>query len=181
MARRAFFGTKNARLAMFASQQCRMAHDLLMYVNIYIRGMFILQMSRQTQRAMSFLHKAAVRTTFCMIREVFLSLRQFIDKPEPVLVKEFSTMATIHVNTDQMRQLGQVFVQMNDQIANQIEPQIQNYTNQLESDWQGVSRQRYEQLYQQWRSSTQQAVQAGEDIGRHLQDTATRFEQVDQS
>jgi len=90
-------------------------------------------------------------------------------------------MATIHVNTDLMRQLGQVYVQLNDQIQNQIEPQIQNNTNQLESDWQGVSRQRYEQLYQQWRSATQQVVAAGEDLGRHLQDTATRFEQVDQS
>ena len=90
-------------------------------------------------------------------------------------------MGTIHVNTDLMRQLGQVFVQLNDQINNQIEPQIQGTTNNLEGDWQGVSRQRYEQLYQQWRSATQNVVQTGEDIGRHLQDTATRFEQVDQS
>ena len=90
-------------------------------------------------------------------------------------------MGTIHVNTDLMRNLGQVFVQLNDQVANQIEPQIQNHTSELESDWQGVSRQRYEQLYQEWRSATQRVVQAGEDIGRHLQDTATRFEQVDQS
>lgn len=90
-------------------------------------------------------------------------------------------MGTIHVNTDLMRNLGQVFVQLNDQIQNQIEPQIQGTTNNLEGDWQGVSRQRYEQLYQQWRSATQNVVQAGEDIGRHLQDTASRFEQVDQS
>ena len=90
-------------------------------------------------------------------------------------------MGTIHVNTDLMRNLGQVFVQLNDQIANQIEPQIQSHTSELESDWQGISRQRYEQMYQQWRSATQQVVSAGEDLGRHLQDTATRFEQVDQS
>ncbi|HLQ29129.1 MAG TPA: WXG100 family type VII secretion target [Ktedonobacteraceae bacterium] len=90
-------------------------------------------------------------------------------------------MATIHVNTDQMRRLGQVYVQLNDEIGNNIIPQIQNYTSQLEGDWQGVSRQRYEQLYQNWRTASQQVVQAGEDLGRHLQDTATRFEQVDQS
>jgi len=80
-----------------------------------------------------------------------------------------------------MRNLGQVFVQLNDQIANQIEPQIQNHTSELESDWQGVSRQRYEQMYQEWRAATQRIVQTGEELGRHLQDTATRFEQVDQS
>ena len=90
-------------------------------------------------------------------------------------------MGTIHVNIDLMRNLGQIFVQLNDQIANQIEPQIQDHTNRLKGDWQGVSRQRYEQMYQQWRSATQQVVASGEEIGRHLQDTASRFEQADQS
>ncbi|MDQ2906345.1 MAG: WXG100 family type VII secretion target [Ktedonobacteraceae bacterium] len=89
-------------------------------------------------------------------------------------------MPTIHVNTDAMRQLGQIFNQLNDQIQNQSAQQVQNYTNQLEGDWQGISRQRYEQLYQEWRSTIQQAVQHGEDIGHHLQNTAQQFEQVDQ-
>jgi WXG100 family type VII secretion target len=95
--------------------------------------------------------------------------------------KEFITMATIHVNTDLMRQLGLVFVQLNDQISNQIEPNIQNQTSQLEGDWQGVSRQRFEDLIQRWRSATNQVVQVGEDLGRHLQNTAQQFENVDQS
>jgi WXG100 family type VII secretion target len=90
-------------------------------------------------------------------------------------------MATIHINTDMLRQLGQMFVQLNDQISNQIMPQIQNYTGQLEGDWQGVSRQRYEQMFESWRSTTQQLVNTGEDIGHHLQNTATLFEQADQS
>ncbi len=90
-------------------------------------------------------------------------------------------MGTIHINTDLLRQLGRVFYQLNEQINNSIEPQIQNTTNQVEGDWQGVSRQRYEQMYQEWRSSAQRIVQVGEDLGNHLQDTATRFEQADQS
>ena len=90
-------------------------------------------------------------------------------------------MGVIHVNTNLMRQLGQVFVQLNDQIANQIEPNIQNQTSQLEGDWQGVSRQRFEQLIQEWRSATNQVVQVGEDLGRHLQNTAQQFENVDQT
>ncbi|MDQ2717005.1 MAG: WXG100 family type VII secretion target [Chloroflexota bacterium] len=89
-------------------------------------------------------------------------------------------MPVIHVNTDSMRQLGQVFVQLNDQIQNQFGQQIQNYTSQLEGDWQGISRQRYEQLYQEWRSTISQAVQNGEQIGQHLQNTAQQFENVDQ-
>ena len=90
-------------------------------------------------------------------------------------------MGTIHINTDLLRQLGRVFYQLNEQINNSTEPQIQNMTNQVEGDWQGVSRQRYEQMYQDWRSATQQIVQVGEQLGNHLQDTATRFEQADQS
>ncbi len=90
-------------------------------------------------------------------------------------------MGTIHINTDLLRQLGRVFYQLNEQINSNIEPQIQNTTNQVEGDWQGVSRQRYEQMYQDWRSATQRIVQVGEDLGRHLEDTATRFEQADQS
>lgn len=90
-------------------------------------------------------------------------------------------MGVIHVNTDLMRQLGQVFVQLNDQISNQIEPTIQNHTSQLESDWQGISRQRFDQLIMEWRSATNQVVQAGEDLGHHLQNTAQQFENVDQA
>ncbi|HEV2579531.1 MAG TPA: WXG100 family type VII secretion target [Ktedonobacteraceae bacterium] len=90
-------------------------------------------------------------------------------------------MATIHVNTDLMRQLGQVFVQLNDQISGQVQPQIQSHTGQLEGDWQGVSRQKFEQLYQDWRAAADRLVSQGEDIGRHLQNTATMFEQADQS
>ena len=90
-------------------------------------------------------------------------------------------MGTIHINTDLLRQLGRVFYQLNEEINNSTEPQIQNTTNQVESDWQGVSRQRYEQMYQDWRSAAQRIVQVGEDLGNHLQDTATRFEQADQS
>ncbi len=90
-------------------------------------------------------------------------------------------MGTIHINTDLLRELGKVFIQLNEQIANSIEPQIQNVTGQVEGDWQGVSRQRYEQMYQEWRAATQRVVATGEDLGRHLQETSTRFEQADQS
>ena len=74
-------------------------------------------------------------------------------------------MATIHINTDLMRQLGQYFINLNDTIANNIQPQIQNVSGQLENDWQGQSRYRFDQLYQDWRSSTDR----------------NQFEQADQS
>jgi WXG100 family type VII secretion target len=90
-------------------------------------------------------------------------------------------MATIHINTDLLRQLGQLFVNVNDNIQNSVEPQIQNVTGQLENDWQGQSRYRFDQLYQDWRTSTGRITQIGDDLGRHLQNTADQFEQADQS
>jgi WXG100 family type VII secretion target len=90
-------------------------------------------------------------------------------------------MPTIHINTDQLRQLGQYFVQLNDQIQNQIEPQINNLTGQLENDWQGQSRYTYDNMFNDWRATVNRIVQNGEDIGRHLQATADQFEQADRS
>jgi WXG100 family type VII secretion target len=80
-----------------------------------------------------------------------------------------------------MRQLGQYFINLNETIANNIQPQIQNVSGQLENDWQGQSRYRFDQLYQDWRASTDRITQIGEDLGRHLQYTANQFEQADQS
>jgi WXG100 family type VII secretion target len=90
-------------------------------------------------------------------------------------------MPTIHIDTDQLRQLGQLFNQLNDQIQNQIEPQINNLTGQLENDWQGQSRYTYDNMFNDWRSTVSRIVQNGEDIGRHLQSTADQFEQADSS
>ena len=90
-------------------------------------------------------------------------------------------MANIHVNTDTMRQLGYQFVQLNEQITYRVINYINSATSALESDWQGVSRQRYEQMFQEWRGATNQVVNVGEDLGRHLQNTAQQFENVDQS
>jgi WXG100 family type VII secretion target len=89
-------------------------------------------------------------------------------------------MAMLHSSADVVRQLGQVFLQFNEQIQQQIEPQIQHATAQLENDWQGVSRQCFEHMYQDWRLAMERVVSMGEHIGRHLQETASRFEQSEQ-
>jgi WXG100 family type VII secretion target len=90
------------------------------------------------------------------------------------------TMGTIHVNTDLMRQLGSLFAQLNEQIASQLEPQIQHLIGQLESDWLGVSRQHFETALSEWRATASRLVVNGEELGRHLQETATRFDNADQ-
>jgi WXG100 family type VII secretion target len=120
----------------------------------------------------------------CRVRyHIFLELTQRVSTKMKFKLIEgvLPLMATIHVNTNLMRQLGQIFVQLDEQIANQIRPDIQHHIGRLEGDWQGVSRQRFEQMFQEWRSAVDNVVQYGEDIGRHLQDTAQRFETADKS
>jgi len=90
-------------------------------------------------------------------------------------------MSNIHVNTDIMRHLGYLFVQLNEQITNQLQPQIVHGIGQLEADWQGISRQRFEELFSEWRALATRISACGEEIGRHLQVTAERFEDVDQT
>ena len=89
-------------------------------------------------------------------------------------------MGTIHVNTDLMRQLGNLFIQLNEQIANQLEPQIQRLIGELEHDWLGVSRQHFDYALNEWRATATRLATNGEEIGRHLQETATRFDNADQ-
>ena len=89
-------------------------------------------------------------------------------------------MGTIHVNTDMLRQLGSLFVQLNEQIATQLEPQIQHLSTQLESDWIGVSRHHFEYALSEWRATATRLAANGEEIGRHLQETAARFDNADQ-
>ena len=88
-------------------------------------------------------------------------------------------MTTIHVNTDVMRQLGNRFVAWNDVMRNNMYSELRNLTSQLESDWQGVSRQRYDGLLQDWESTLNATIQNGEDLGHHLSNTAQQFDDAD--
>lgn len=88
-------------------------------------------------------------------------------------------MATIHVNTDVMRYVGRCFYELNEQIENNTIPAIRNGIAQLESDWQGASRVRFEQLFHEWEAHARQLVELGEQIGQHLIRTADAFDHAD--
>jgi WXG100 family type VII secretion target len=50
----------------------------------------------------------------------------------------------------------------------------------VESQWEGVSKQRFYQDYQQWQNQMSQFVDLLRQISQQLQATAERFRQVDQ-
>ncbi len=78
--------------------------------------------------------------------------------------------------TDILRELSRLFAHLNEQIQAEIDPTIHKCTDQLEGDWEGVSRRSYDQLYHEWRLAADRVVTLGEDLERHLQETVTRFE-----
>ena len=90
-------------------------------------------------------------------------------------------MGTIHVNTDQLRDLGNRFVAGNEYIRSQLIPELQRLSGSMEGDWVGVSRVRYDELFQSWIQSALSLEKWGEDIGQHVYQTAQQFDTADHS
>lgn len=90
-------------------------------------------------------------------------------------------MATIHVNTDVMRQLGNRFIEWNNKLRNEMSPELRNLTAHLENDWQGVSRAHYDDLVRRWEQYIDSLVNNGDELGHHLTTTAQQFDEADRS
>lgn len=90
-------------------------------------------------------------------------------------------MGTIHINTDQLRILGQRFTQNNEYIRTQLIPELQRLSASIEEDWSGASRLRYDDLFQGWMQSALSLERWGEDIGQHISQTAQQFDNADHS
>ena len=90
-------------------------------------------------------------------------------------------MATIHVNTDVMRQLGSRFIGWNNKMQNEMNPELRNLTAQLENDWQGVSRAHYDDMVRSWEQNIANLINIGEQLGNHLNNTAQQFDDADRS
>jgi WXG100 family type VII secretion target len=90
-------------------------------------------------------------------------------------------MTSIHVNTDVMRQLGNRYIQACETLRNLTIPELQGLAHNLEGDWQGISRQHYDNSLQQFQQSAYSLLNWGEEIGRHLYQVAQQFDEADQS
>lgn len=88
---------------------------------------------------------------------------------------------TIHVNTELMRQLGARYQQNCEFARSKMISELQGISAQMEGDWVGVSRNHYNELFQQWCQSAQSLITWGEEIGLHLTKTAEFFDNVNQT
>ena len=90
-------------------------------------------------------------------------------------------MATIHVNTDTMRQLAQAYLNWNNTLQSQMLPQLQSLISQLEGDWIGSSKQDYDNQLQSWQQSLNSLIASGQSLGNHVLNTANQFDSADHS
>ena len=88
-------------------------------------------------------------------------------------------MPRIKITPDQVRQVGSQFKQASQQ-SQEMVSRLQNTMNGMEPEWEGLTKQRFYQEFQQWRTSMNQFVELLNGIGQQLDAIATRFEQADQ-
>lgn len=89
-------------------------------------------------------------------------------------------MARIRITPDQVRQVGSQFKQASQQ-SQEMVTRLQNTINGLEPEWEGLTKERFYQEFQQWRTSMTQFVDLLNNIGQQLDAIATRFETADQT
>jgi WXG100 family type VII secretion target len=89
-------------------------------------------------------------------------------------------MPTIHIDTDLMRTLGGNLVSINEQLQS-LQTPVASLSSQLENSWVGTGRSVYDNLYQDWQAKVKAIILSGEDLGKHLQTTATAFETANNS
>ncbi len=90
-------------------------------------------------------------------------------------------MGNIHVNTDSMRQLSGSLEYWSNYLRDGMITAVHRLTSQLETDWQGVSRQHYEQLITEFDQQTLALISKAEELGVHLNTTANQFDSADHS
>lgn len=90
-------------------------------------------------------------------------------------------MSNIHVNTDIMRQLSGSLEYWSNYLRDGMLTAVERLTSQLEVDWQGVSRQHYDELLQQFRGESLTLISRAQELGLHLNNTAAQFDSADQS
>ena len=88
-------------------------------------------------------------------------------------------MARIRITPDQVRQVGSQFKQASQQ-SNEMVGRLQSTMSGMEGEWEGLTKERFYQKFQQWRTSMNQFVELLNGIGQQLDSIAARFEAADQ-
>lgn len=89
-------------------------------------------------------------------------------------------MARIRITPDQVRGVAQQFKSASGESQGMVQ-KLQSAINSLESEWEGMTKQRFYQEFQQWQQTMSQFVELLNGIGQQLDAIAARFEAADQA
>lgn len=87
-------------------------------------------------------------------------------------------MARINITPEQVRQSAQQFKQASQQ-SQEIVNRLQSSVNTLGAEWQGMSKERFYQQFEQWKGSMTQFVQLLNQIGTEMDAIAARLASAD--
>ncbi len=90
-------------------------------------------------------------------------------------------MPQIHVNTDHLRRLAQDFTQIQTDFSQYGVSAVYRPANQLEYDWQGTGRQRFQQEMAEWWATFNQMLHQSEAIALYLSGLASELERAQYS
>ena len=88
---------------------------------------------------------------------------------------------TIHINTNQLRQLGTHFITCNKYIREKIIPELEHLSIIAEGEWTGASRLHYDELFHQWNIDAQNLFDSGIAINHYVSTTANKIDHADHS
>ena len=88
-------------------------------------------------------------------------------------------MGIIQIDTAGLIYLSNIFHAMRENIGENT-AKINTKIYELDSDWHGTSRQRYDQLFQERNQYGYDLLRLSEEISQHLLRTAHAFDQADQ-
>lgn len=87
-------------------------------------------------------------------------------------------MARIKITPEQVRQVSQEFRQSSEQSREMVN-RLQSTVTAMQSEWEGLTRERFYSEYQQWQSTMSKFVELLSGIGQQLDTIAARFEEAD--
>jgi len=85
-------------------------------------------------------------------------------------------MSRITISPEQIRQVSNQFKNAGQQ-SQQTFSQLTNMVNGMQGEWEGMTKERFFQEFEQWKSAMTQFIQLLEDMSRQLDAAALRGEQ----
>lgn len=89
-------------------------------------------------------------------------------------------MTRIKITPEQIRQVASEFKGASNQ-SQEMVSRLSSTINGISPDWEGMTKERFYNEFQQWQQSMRQFVELLQNIGQQMDAIATRFEQTDRA